>query len=208
MHKSLTDLTSQSQAEDASSDSLLRTKNDEKATLAKSKAKLLHDNFAADSTDMASIIRIRGLADVLAKQKAAIQEEIDKSRAAVAKAKLDLAAIQERARQASATAAAEKMRGDSLQAAQQKQLAVLTDEQAKNAQDIASVETQQAQQIRAAGDPVAKYAAAIAENNKTTASLQANSEAIKKTLLSGRVSVQETLKKIETELAAGRTDNR
>jgi hypothetical protein len=79
---------------------------------------------------------------------------------------------------------------------------MLANAQAKNAQDIASVETQQAQQVRAAGDPVAKYAAAIAENNKTTASLQANSEAIKKTLLSGRLSVQETLKKIETELAA------
>ncbi len=200
--KSLTGLTTQSQAEDASSDSLLRAKNDEKATLAKSKAKLLHDNFAADSTDMASILRLRGLVDVLAKQKGSIQAEIDNSRAAIAKVKLDLAAIQERDRQASASASAEKMRADSLQAAQQKELAMLANAQAKNAQDIASVETQQAQQVRAAGDPVAKYAAAIAENNKTTASLQANSEAIKKTLLSGRLSVQETLKKIETELAA------
>ncbi len=198
--KTLTDLSAAAKAEESSDDSLARMKNDEKATLVKNKAKMLHDSSAVDSTDAVPILGMKTRYDDLTRQKAATAADIDKLGTALAKAKQDLATLQERHKQATANVAAEKTRADSLATARQKQLADITDEQAKNAQAIASIEAQRDQQIRAASDPIAKYVAAIADNNTTTASLLAKSESIRKTSLSGKQSVQDAMKKIAAEL--------
>jgi hypothetical protein len=200
--KVLNDQTSLSQAEEASADSLARSRNGEKAALVANRVTLQHDMYVADSTDMASILHLRSLADADAKQKATLQAEIDKASAAIAKDKLDLSAIQEKDKLAATSAAGQKSRADSIQAAQQKLLADLTDAQAKNAQDIAALETQAAAAVKAASGPIAGSAAALAENDKTTASLQANLDALRKSSTSGKQSVQDAVKKIETEMAA------
>jgi hypothetical protein len=200
--KTLAELTAAAQAEEASADNLMRTKNDAKATVAKNRTKLLHDKVTADLTDAAPILVIKTRYNALARQKFETQSDIDRISAALAKSKQDLSALQERIKQATASIAAAKMRADSLSAVQQKQQAELTDEQAKNAQAIASLQAQQDQQIRAVADPIAQYVSAIAENNKTIASLLANKGSIKNASLSGKQSAQDRVRKIVMELRA------
>jgi hypothetical protein len=200
--KTLNTLNAEGQAANGSADSLIRVKNDEKATLVDNKAKLQHDAFITDSTDVAAMLGVRNRYDALARQKVATQADIDKVSAAGAKARQQLAMLEERNKQASTSATAEKMRADSIAAMQQQQSSELTDAKTKNAQAIAAVQAQLDQQLKSVADPIAKYAAAIAENARTTASLAANRESIKKNAFSGKQSVQDAVRKIAAELAA------
>jgi hypothetical protein len=183
-------------------DSLLRSKKDEKKSLLDRRGKIQRDSAQNDAAAMGTVSRIKNDCASLTAQSVKIQDDMDLLAAEREKTKQSIVAVQEKGRQMQGAALQEKKKNESLAAAKQQEIFNISSQTDKLRQDSASIVKKMEQQVKNLSPPPAVLATVLADENIELNVFQALSDSLKRLTSADQGRITDAARNVSQQIAA------